>query len=651
MDNPFKKRATEFIEEPLTLLSLLSAEPVRIFFDKDSSTYFDRLTLVIGTPGSGKTTLARLLELDTLAELVRLVNNKDAESRQLAGSLTDYGILKDGLPAFLAQRVPCGSNLRSIWELPYADRTKHGLLRTFIQVKTCLGWLRKLERLKVDLQAVNINLKPGAEAYASILKSNDILAFREYARQIEEAVLRTITALVPPKEITLESSAANSSYMLFECIESIYVPSIPNLTDTPFLLRPMVILDDAHELNAKQFEDVQTWLLNREWSISRWVITRVDAIGASAFRKAISALEDEAETPGSTTGRDRIIKLLQGGTRERAPFRRFARDVTRRYFAQMPAFQRRRVEKLDDCLSRNNVGISKSDIKELEKEIKTLIQESRFPKETVENLSSQIPASVLEDERLAVLRILLQRERRKSPQVDLFGDPAVPDNDSEETEEGVENDAAEGATEAGARKTVKADVIVGAELQLTHQFERPFYHSFDRIADASGDNIETFISLAGPLVDELEIQLLRKKKPELDARQQHSILTKRANEIMSQWDFPHCESVKRLIDFIGNRCVEKTKERNAPLSDGANAFGIPQDEMDKLEATAPELVQVIHYAIAYNAINLKENYNCKKRKWCLFLLGGVPIVANRLTLSRGGFCEGHLRDLKESIAP
>lgn len=653
MDNPFKKRATEFIEEPLALLSLLSAEPIRIFFDKDSSTYFDRLTLVIGTPGSGKTTLARLLELDTLAELVRLVNNKDPESRQLAGSLTDYGVLKDGLPAYLAQRVPCGSNLRSIWELPYTDRTKHGLLRTFIQVKACLGWLRKLERLKVDLQAVKINLKPGAEAHASILKTEDILAFREYARQVEEAVLRTITALVPPKEITLEGSAANSSYLLFDCIESISVPSIPNLTDTPFLLRPMVILDDAHELNAKQFEDVQTWLLNREWSISRWVITRVDAIGASDFRKAISALEDEAEVPGSTTGRDRIVKLLQGEKRERSQFRRFARDVTRRYFSQMPAFQRRRVEKLEDCLSRANASISKSDIKELEKEIAALIQEYRFSKETVENLSSQIPVSLPEDERLGVLRILLQRERRKTPQVDLFGDLAEPD-ESEEVEDHDEaqpaDDRAIATAEALTRKFVKADVIVGAELQLTHQFDRPFYHSFDRIADASGDNIETFISLAGPLVDELEIQLLRNKKPELDARQQHLILTKRANEIMSQWDFPHCESVKRLIRFIGDRCIEKTRERNAPLSDGANAFGIPQEEMDKFETTAPELVQVIHYAIAYNAITLKENYNCKKRKWCLFLLGGVPIVSNRLTLSRGGFCEGHLSDLQEIIA-
>ncbi|MBI4937622.1 MAG: hypothetical protein HY846_05305 [Nitrosomonadales bacterium] len=644
MDNPFKKRATEFIEEPLALLSLLSAEPIRAFFDKGAATCFDRLTLVIGTPGSGKTTIARLLELDTLVEVIRLANNKDKDGRQLAMSLSEYNILVNNLPAYLAHRVPCVSNLRSIWELPYSERTKSGLLRTLIQVKACLGWLRKLERLKVDLRAVKMNFKPGSEANETLLKAADTLVLREHARQAEEDVLRIITSLVPPKESGLENSAANLPYMLFDSIESITVPSIPNVADESFTLRPMVILDDAHELHSRQFEDVQNWLLNREWSTSRWIITRVDAIGTTDLRKAISDIEDEVIAPGSTTGRDRTIKLLQGERRDRAQFRRVARDLSRRYFSQMPTFQRRGIDKLEDRLSGNNIGISKADIQILEEENVALVQECRFSKEAVEVLARLVPENISKEEKLVVLHILLQRERRKTPQVDLFGDEGQAEGTGNEEEESQE------AIDEGARKTVKPAVIVGAELQLTHRFKRPFYFSFDRLADASGDNIEIFISLAGALVDELETQVLRNKKPELDARQQHTILTRRAEEIMGQWDFPHCESVKKLVSFIGNRCIARTMERNAPLSDGANAFGIPQTEMDQLEASAPELAQVIHYAIAYNAITLRENYLCKKRSWCLFLLGGIPIVANRLTLGRGGFCEGHLRDLKGSIA-
>lgn len=651
MDNPFKKRATEFIEEPLALVSLLSAEPIRAFFDKDPSSCFDRLTLVIGTPGSGKTTIARLMELDTLLEVIRLANNKDRDGRQLAMLLTDYHVLKNNYPTFLAQRIPCGSNLRNIWELPYADRTKNGLLRTLIQAKACLGWLRKLERLKVDLQAVKINLKPGTEVNEELLKVKDTLAFREYARQLEEQVLLTITSLIPPKESSLEGSAVNSPYVLFDCIDSVTVPAIPNLVGGPISLRPMVILDDAHELHSKQFADVQTWSLNREWKMARWIITRVDAIGPTDFRKAISEIESDTVVPGSTTGRDRTVKLLQGERRERTQFRKVARDVSRRYFTQMPVFQRRRIDKLEDCLSTNNVGISAAELKTLEEENATLIQEYRFSKETVDTLAQSIPENLPEEEKLVVFHILLQRERRKTPQVDLFGDMTqAGDTDSEEDADVEEGEDILEAAEGGARKTVKPSVITGAELQLTHRFKRPFYYSFDRLADASGDNIEIFISLAGSLVDELETQILRNKKPELDTRQQHTILTRRAEEIIKQWDFPHCESAKKLVSFIAGRCVARTLERNAPLSDGANAFGVPQAEMDRMETSAPELVQVIHYAIAYNAITLKENYHCKKRVWCLFSLGGIPIVANRLTLGRGGFCEGHLSDLKECIA-
>lgn len=644
MDNPFKKRAAEFIEEPLALLSLLSAEPVRSFFEKDASTCFDRLTLVVGTPGSGKTTLARLLEIDTLVEVIRSANNNNRESRQLAMTLADLHILEDRLPSRLAHRIPCGSNFRSIWELPYQERTRSGLLKTFIQVKAALGWLRKLDRLRVDLRTVKINLYPGMETHSGILRAEDAMAFREYGREVEEQILTAITSLAPPGEEELANTAANAPYNVFDCIESFTVAFIPNVTDKPVTLRPMVIIDDAHELHARQFADVEGWLRNREMKMSRWIMTRVDAIGPTEFRKAISEIEAEENSPGTTAGRDRTIKLLQGEKRDRKRFRTISRDVCRRYFSQMPAFQKRGIDKLDDCLSSNALNLSKADTQKLEDRNTSLIEEARFPKQTVELLKSMIPEELPEEEKKAVLHILLHREKRKTPQVGLFDDISGDDYIDDAEEEDIESTDGD-----ASKKFVKPALITGAAIQLTHEFERPFYHSFDRLADASSDNIEQFISLAGALVGEIETRILRNRKAELDAKQQHVILTRRADEIMRQWDFPHCESVKKLIAFIASRCVARTMEPNAPLSDGANAFGIPQADMDRLEQSAPELVPVIHYAIAYNAITLKENYNCKKRLWCLFELGGIPIVANRLTLNRGGFCEGRLSDLRESV--
>jgi len=526
------------------------------------------------------------------------------------------------------------------------------LLKTFIQIKAALGWIRKLERLKVDISSIKLNFYKDEDTEVQRLAIENPENFRLHARKLEESILKVITSLVPPEESELSTSLANSPFEIFESLRSITISGIPNLTEESIELLPMVILDDAHELKDKQFSEVERWLRDREIKIPRWLLTRIDAIGTSDLRKAISDIENE-EQPGTNFERDRTIKLLQGEKRDRKQFRSIARDICRRYFSVMPAFQMRSINSIDDCLLRREPSLSGADIKALEEKNSTLISEARFSTESVESLIERIPPNLPEDVSKAVLHILLQREKRKTPQVGLFDDVySTPENvaDDEYLDEQAEITEGEDLNQDELpKKTVKSALVTGAAIQLAHLYDRPFYYGFDRLADCSSDNIEQFVSLAGSWVDELETRLLRNKPIKLDPKQQHTILMQRAKELMSEWDFPHCESVRKLIGFIAGRCVEKTLEPNAPLGEGANAFGIPQLEMDKLDEKAPELVAVIHYGIAYNAIQLKENYSCKNRAWCLFQLGGIPIVANKLTLSRGGFCEGSIRDLQESV--
>jgi hypothetical protein len=191
-------------------------------------------------------------------------------------------------------------------------------------------------------------------------------------------------------------------------------------------------------------------------------------------------------------------------------------------------------------------------------------------------------------------------------------------------------------------------LIRGAQLQLLHEYERPFFFSFERLADASSGNIEQFINLADALVDALETKLLRGKQVLLDAKEQHQCLTERATKTINEWNFPHSEATRKLVYFIAQKCLAKTMEANAPLADGANAFGIPQTEMNTLR-NYPQFALLLHFALAYNALALKENYQCKGETWCLFVLGGLPCIRYGLTLNQGGFCEGHLAELIEAI--
>ena len=44
-----------------------------------------------------------------------------------------------------------------------------------------------------------------------------------------------------------------------------------------FELRPLMILDDAHNLHPLQLLAVQRWLTRRELKVARWVLMRLDA--------------------------------------------------------------------------------------------------------------------------------------------------------------------------------------------------------------------------------------------------------------------------------------------------------------------------------------------------------------------------------------
>lgn len=627
MDNPFKKRATEYIEDAQGLLSLLSAEPLRAFLDEDEQ--FDRLVIVVGTPGSGKTTIAKLFEFDTLATLCATYTNGGSGLRQLVDVLREKRLLINNRPRFLAYRLPAGSSLRDIWELPYQEATRHALLKSFIQARAALGWIRRLERAGIPLHEVTIIPRDDSESQRSVLYLDDPIEFRKHARIFEEQVFRVITALVPPKEEDLARLPVPIGYNLFDSLRAFRVPRIPGVVEEPAELQPMIILDDAHELHPAQFGETDVWLRNREIKLARWMLTRVDAIGHSDFRRALGDAQSETKA-GTTLQRDRVIKLMQR-ERTRAAFRPIARDVSKKYLAHMPLFARRGVDSLDRCLREEAPSISPSNLKVLQGEVARLEKSPKLSSNRVQAIKSVVPQNLKPDVAAAVYRILLSRELKKVPQDDLFGvdDAVEPDVDAVRTQ---------------------SSVVTGAEMHLLHQFGRPFYYGFERVADCSTSNIEQFIGLAGALVEQIEAKIIKNKGLALDASEQHQVLMARATEAIEHWDFPHCDSARRLIGFIGRRCVERTLEPNAPLDEGANAFGVLQSEMERLTEAAPALAPVLHYALAYNAISLRENYACKGKVWCLFELGGIPTLAFRLPLAKGKFCEGRLADLLQAVS-
>jgi hypothetical protein len=66
---------------------------------------------------------------------------------------------------------------------------------------------------------------------------------------------------------------------------------------------------------------------------------------------------------------------------------------------------------------------------------------------------------------------------------------------------------------------------------------------------------------------------------------QSKLMQQRAREILRDWSFPHHQLLRLIVALIAQRCVERTLEPSAPLSSGANAYGVRQPEFDRVHST------------------------------------------------------------------
>lgn len=628
MANPFEKRATEYLRDNEAFLPIVTPEPVATFFETPAKEerLYDRLTIIIGTPGSGKTTLGRLFEFATLRTLLR--NSSTANYKPLIDTLTVCGAISDERPTFVGARLPLESEYREFRELPYPEKLKSGLMIALLQARTILAWIRQLQDSGTPLRHVQIIPRAGTNAALTAIGGTTGAGLRTRAQEVEHAIYRVSAALVPPAIDAIDREAV-AAYRPFDVIEAFQLTYSSKVQK----FRALVILDDAHSLHPEQFIALTRWLAQRELRVSRWVLTRLDTLTSSdVLRETI----DTGTEPGLNHPRETTVIRMQNGdgrATQRRVFRKMARNMAGRYLRQMDLFNRRGLQRLNDLLSTTPVSISPSNVNRLARRVDSIQRQYRISDKRRSELEKEIDTYLARtqdkntDLRLAILSILFERYAKRVPQYTMF-DHSFDDPDPVRP------------------LKVDAGVADGARIHLLHKYGRPYFFGIDTLCDASSENAEQFLQLTARLVSQSETQLIRSnQQPMLTSIVQHKLLRKRATEIIQAWDFPQFRPVRRLADGIAAQCVNKSLEGNASLGGGATAFGIPQEEFDTIPKKNPHLARVLKFGVAYNAFSLVPTHHTKNRPWCLIQLGGLLLIHHGLTLRRGGFLERRTADL------
>jgi len=566
---------------------------------------------LVGIPGSGKSTILRLLEIDMVANII---HHKDIY-RQLYDVLEEAGFIDNDVIRRIGLYVHIDDFYYETSKVNIPNVNNDRLFYTLIDLRIARQLLKAISVLKkgngtnndeIIIKGILSEKLPPS----TFSRDTNITEFEKYIIKQEKLISQVLMSFPGSKlPENLELHYRFSSLDLIDAQQKYH--------QVNFIL----MIDDAHDLQHNQFSLLKNDIERRN-TFPRWIATR----------KHIYSINKLLEcSNGTLDGRETVdIDLDKELSTQPSIYKKFIKILVKKRLDFTSLLNEFTIENIESLLS------NKAEIDELDERRIAAIQsaQSENKQKLMENLVHKYPEidELFDNESISFLEretMLIKLHRIvKKKQPSLFPESL-----------GFED----------AMQNIDPKDKQAAKLFLNKRAGLPLFSGFKDILLASNNNVEQFLRVFSPFVDRLIYKVELDKNRKIDAKEQNKIFLKIANDytekIISK--LVHGKKIRQLTDNLGRFFSYRTFEPNAPHAPGVTQFALLTSDLDLLrlpkiekEPWIRELSNILTTAIAFNVI-IPENPQRQGSKNSeikhIFSINRLLCVKYSLPLQKGDF--------------
>lgn len=528
--NPFRVRASEYLEDESDFLSLFGLGALDVFKSEDMWT---KIQIIRSARGGGKTSILRIFRPKSLNEIFDSRYNNTMKPMYTKLKNLDAFDEKEGTK-ILGIPLSLFGNYPVLNQLGFDEPKRMKLFYALITSRIFLATLRSVLELKKlefpdHLKEIKINSpsEPNIPTSIPIPCRGDELY--DWASKIEQRV----------SNIMEEDGIDDKDLGGYESLAALNIIKSTNIlyNDKPVAERTLLMLDDVDKLASEQRRHLSNTLVNLRIPIGIWLAERLEALR-----------REELLSPTGTWGREygSPIFLEKFWRDNQKKLETLLSDIADKRASWHRAYMISSFDhNLDNFLEEKwDVNFQKAITEQKDKLISKYGEkkEFRFLFDMCENPEGDLNNTAV---MWRLLEIFIEREIRKK-QTRLFTDETISQDDFNTIISGTE-------------KSV-------APYYVCNLYEIPYYFSFSNLVKLASSNIQQFLDLASELFDEMISARSLEKTPRISAHRQQEILEKSATR---RWDeinqtIPNSRYTVPFLNTLAKFCNIETNLPNAP---------------------------------------------------------------------------------------